>query len=177
MAIGFSGWILGSSVLYLGRRRGRSRDVAILDCTSERLVGGERRVWMFRLTTSIEIRKWRVWTTTLLATVLAFLFAGLEVLLTFMIRIPYRRGVSWPVTLVGVVAAVLLIVGYAPVPFELWKRRGRVVGIDFGFLTIDWFGAFFSLMAIGESMSSFALGGCDSSILQLRNIPLTFLVA
>ena len=24
------------------------------------------------------------------------------------------------------------------------------MGIDFGFLTIDWFGAFFSLMAIGE---------------------------
>lgn len=111
------------------------------------------------LITSIEIRKWRVWTTTLLATVLAFLFAGIEVLLTFMIRIPYRRGVSWPVTLVGVVAAVLLIIGYAPVPFELWKRRGRVVGIDFGFLTIDWFGAFFSLMAIGASMSFFTLGG------------------
>lgn len=53
-------------------------------------------------------------------------------------------------TLVGVVAAVLLIVGYTPVPFELWKRRGRVVGIDFGFLTIDWFGASFSLMALGE---------------------------
>ena len=25
-----------------------------------------------------------------------------------------------------------------------------MVGIDFGFLTIDWFGAFFSLMALGE---------------------------
>lgn len=75
----------------------------------------------------------------------------MEVLLIFVIRGPYRRGVSWPVTLVGVFAAVLLIIGYVPVPFELWKRRGRVVGIDFWFLTIDWFGAFFSLMAIGES--------------------------
>lgn len=74
----------------------------------------------------------------------------MEVLLVFLIRPPYHRGVSWPVTLVGVVAAVLLIVGYTPVPFELWKRRGRVVGIDFVFLTIDWFGAFFSLMALGE---------------------------
>lgn len=27
-----------------------------------------------------------------------------------------------------------------------------MVGIDFGFLTIDWFGAFFSLMALGELM-------------------------
>ena len=105
----------------------------------------------FQLTRPLERpRKWRIWTTTLLATVLALFFAGLEVLLTLVIRPPYRRGVSWPVTFIGVLAAVLLIIGYIPVPFELWKRRGRVVGIDFGFLTIDWFGAFFSLMAIGE---------------------------
>lgn len=102
-----------------------------------------------------EIRKWRIWTTVLLTSVLALFFAGVEVLLILVIRGPYRRGVSWPVTLVGVVAAVLLIIGYVPVPFELWKRRGRVVGIDFWFLTIDWFGAFFSLMAIGELKASF----------------------
>ena len=62
-------------------------------------------------------------------------------------------------TLIGVVAAALLIVGYLPVPFELWKRRGRVVGIDFVFLTIDWLGAFFSLMALGEF--SWCLGCID----------------
>ena len=104
---------------------------------------------------SIEIRKWRVWTTVLLATVLALFFAGMEVLLTLIIRAQYRRGVSWPVTLIGAVAAALLIIGYTPVTFELWKRRGRVVGIDFGFLTIDWFGAFFSLMAIGGFFECF----------------------
>lgn len=74
----------------------------------------------------------------------------MEVFLVLIIRGPYHRGVSWPVTLVGVAAAVLLIIGFVPVPFELWKRRGRVVGIDFVFLTIDWLGAFFSLMALGE---------------------------
>ena len=47
-------------------------------------------------------------------------------------------------------AFVLLISGYVPIPFELAKRRGRVVGIDFVFLTIDWIGAFFSLMALGK---------------------------
>lgn len=88
--------------------------------------------------------------TFLTATLLLF-FGGLEVLLIFVIRGPYSRGVEWPVTLIGVVAACLLIVGYVPVPFELWKRRGRVVGIDFGMLTMDWLGAVFSLMAIGES--------------------------
>ncbi len=95
-------------------------------------------------------RKWRVWTTTLLATVLAIFFAAMEAMLIIVIRGPYHRGVSWPVTLVGVLAAALLIAGYVPIPFELWKRKGRVVGIDFGFLTIDWLGAFFSLMAIGK---------------------------
>lgn len=82
----------------------------------------------------------------------------MEVLLVFVIRGPYSRGISWPVTLVGVLAAVLLIIGYVPLPFELWKRRGRVVGIDFGFLTIDWFGAFFSLMAIGKCVVSLMPG-------------------
>lgn len=103
-----------------------------------------------QLTPQTIIRKWRIWTTTLLATTIALFFAGMEVFLTLIIRGPYSRGISWPVTFVGVLAAVLLIIGYLPVPFELWKRRGRVVGIDFGFLTIDWFGAFFSLMALGE---------------------------
>ena len=93
---------------------------------------------------------WQVWTATLVTVLLGLLFAGLQVLCIFLIRPSYRHGVAWPVTLVGVLAAVLLISGYVPVPFEIWKRRGRVVGIDFGFLTIDWFGAFFSLMAIGE---------------------------
>lgn len=64
------------------------------------------------------------------------------------IRGPYSHGVSWPVTLMGVLAFVLLMAGFLPIPFELIKRRGRVVGIDFVFLAIDWSGAFFSLLAI-----------------------------
>jgi hypothetical protein len=49
---------------------------------------------------------------------------------------------------VGVVAFVALISGYLPIPLELLKRRGRVKGIDFVFLGIDWCGAFFSLLAL-----------------------------
>ena len=73
----------------------------------------------------------------------------MEILLVFVIRGPYSRGIEWPVTLVGVLAAILLVSGYIPVPFEIIKRRGHVVGIDFVFLTIDCLGAVFSLMAIG----------------------------
>ena len=68
---------------------------------------------------------------------------------------------------VGSLATVLLAAGLIPTYLEIWKRRGRVVGISqsfvntkvsssvtetcpgFVFLTIDWLGAFFSLMALG----------------------------
>ncbi len=51
---------------------------------------------------------------------------------------------------VGVIAAILLAVGLLPPYGEIWKRRGRVVGINWIFLTMDLSGAFFSLMALGE---------------------------
>ena len=75
-------------------------------------------------------------------------FAGVEAGLIYAIRPAYARGIEWPVLFVGIVAFVSLISGYLPIPFELLKRRGRVVGIDFVFLTIDWCGAFFSLLAL-----------------------------
>ena len=71
---------------------------------------------------------------------------------------------------VGIIASILLAIGLLPPYWEIWKRKGRVIGIswvrgetpfDSGeiltspqvFLTIDWFGAFFSLMALGKSDS------------------------
>lgn len=95
--------------------------------------------------------KWRKWTSILVTVALGFVFAGLEVLFIFVIRGPYSRGVSWPVTLMGVLATVLILSGYIPIPFEVVKRRGHVIGIDFGFLTIDCLGAFFSAMALGKA--------------------------
>jgi len=94
------------------------------------------------------IRKWRTWTASLLLFALLVLFAGVEVGLVYAIRQPYADGLEWPVLLIGIVAFLTLISGYIPIPFELLKRRGRVVGIDFIFLAIDWNGAFFSLMAL-----------------------------
>jgi hypothetical protein len=75
-------------------------------------------------------------------------FAGLQAGLVFAILPAYSRGTSWPVLFIGVIAFIVLIAGYCPIPFELLKRRGRVVGIDFIFLAIDWNGAFFSLMSL-----------------------------
>jgi hypothetical protein len=76
------------------------------------------------------------------------IFAGIEAGLIYAIRPAYARGLDWPVLLIGIVAFISLISGYLPIPLELLKRRGRVVGIDFIFLTIDWCGAFFSLLAL-----------------------------
>jgi hypothetical protein len=75
-------------------------------------------------------------------------FAGIEAGLIVAIQPAYLRGIDWPVLGVGIIAFVSLISGYIPIPVELLKRRGRVVGIDFVFLTIDWCGAFFSLLAL-----------------------------
>jgi hypothetical protein len=95
-----------------------------------------------------EARKWRTWTASLLLLSLLIAFAGIEIGLVYAIRQPYSRGLEWPVLLIGIIAFLTLISGYMPIPFELVKRRGRVVGIDFIFLAIDWNGAFFSLMAL-----------------------------
>ena len=48
----------------------------------------------------------------------------------------------------GIIAAILLAAGLLPPYFELWQRKGRVIGINFGFLAIDFLGGFFSLMAL-----------------------------
>ena len=62
--------------------------------------------------------------------------------------------------IVGIVAAILLAAGLLPPYFELWKRSGRVVGINFLFLTIDLLGAFFSLMGVVAQNTFDLLGGC-----------------
>jgi len=97
---------------------------------------------------------------TVLATVVALVFGGVEILLILTLRPLYDRGVAWPVMIVGITAAVLLAAGLLPPYFELWKRKGRVVGINFGFLTVDWLGAFFSLMGVVAQETFDPLGGC-----------------
>ncbi|KAF4974091.1 hypothetical protein FZEAL_8964 [Fusarium zealandicum] len=79
------------------------------------------------------------------------LVAGLQTALVLAIRDPYSRGIPWAVkltTAIGILACIVLIAGYVPIPFELIKRRGRVLGISLVFLAVDWSGAFFSLMSL-----------------------------
>ena len=87
-------------------------------------------------------------------------FGGVEALLILTLKPLYDRQIAWPIMMVGVVAAILLAAGLLPPYFELWKRAGRVVGINFLFLTIDWLGAFFSLMGVVAQSTFDPLGGC-----------------
>ena len=86
-------------------------------------------------------------------------FGGIEALLILTLKGPYDRGVAWPMTLVGTVAAVVLAFGVCPPYFEMWKRKGRVIGINFIFLGMDWSGAVFSLMALVAQNTFDVLGG------------------
>ena len=70
---------------------------------------------------------------------------GLEVGFILWLRPLYRRGIEWPMLII--VASILLAIGLIPY-FELAKRQGRVIGINFVFLTLDSLGALFSLLSI-----------------------------
>lgn len=104
--------------------------------------------------------KWKARNVIMICTAILAVDGGLQGLLVWLLRKGYyEKNLEWPMTVIGAVAFVLLISGYIPIPFELMKRRGRVVGIDFLFLTIDWFGAFFSLMSLGMyGLAAFAVG-------------------
>jgi hypothetical protein len=82
----------------------------------------------------------------------------MELILILTLRGPYSRGVEWPMMLMAISATVIQVVGLIQPYFELAKRSGRVIGIDFWFLTIDYAGAFFSLMAVVAQQWFDALG-------------------
>lgn len=73
---------------------------------------------------------------------------GSEIGFILWLRPLHRRGIEWPMLVVGIIASILLALGLIPPYFELWKRKGRVVGINFIFLALDSGGAFFSMMSI-----------------------------
>ncbi|CAF9909867.1 MAG: hypothetical protein HETSPECPRED_009543 [Heterodermia speciosa] len=102
---------------------------------------------------------WRICTAFLLTCGIAVAFGAVEALLILTLRDPYARGISWPMTAVGVIAAILLGAGILPPYFEIWKRGGRCIGINWYFLGLDWMGAFISLMALVAQNTFDYLGG------------------
>ncbi|CCH46231.1 putative membrane protein [Wickerhamomyces ciferrii] len=77
------------------------------------------------------------------------LFAiGAQVGFILWLRPLYDRGIKWPTLIFGILASVSLALGLLPPYFELAKRRGRVVGINFWFIGIDCLGAFLSMLSV-----------------------------
>lgn len=103
--------------------------------------------------------RWSTLKTALTGSATALLFAVIELALILGLRGLYARGINSPVLVVGVIAAILLALGIVPPYFEIAKRNGRVVGINFWFLAIDWLGAFFNLMALVAQNTFDVLGG------------------
>lgn len=101
---------------------------------------------------------------TALAVGLGCAIAGIEVALVLPLRPLAAHGVTWPTTLVGVLGAVLLAAGLLPAYHEIWKRRGRVIGIDMRFLLLDWGGAVFSLASLGAQREFDVLGGVQYAV-------------
>ncbi|KAH8701801.1 PQ loop repeat-domain-containing protein [Talaromyces proteolyticus] len=84
---------------------------------------------------------------------------GLEAMFIFTLRIPYGKGITWPALLFGIIAAIMLAVGFIPPYIEIWQRRGRVIGINWVFLCVDSLGALFSLFALAAQGTFDVLGG------------------
>ncbi|KAI1424903.1 PQ loop repeat-domain-containing protein [Xylaria sp. FL1777] len=103
--------------------------------------------------------KWSPWKVLIVTIGTASLFAGVETALILTIRPIYRAGNETPVIVIGVVAAILLAAGLLPPYGEAWKRRGRIIGINFVFLTMDSLGAFFSLLSLVAQDTFDILGG------------------
>ncbi|SMN20404.1 similar to Saccharomyces cerevisiae YDR090C Putative protein of unknown function [Maudiozyma saulgeensis] len=97
----------------------------------------------------MKLPKWKI-----LAIGISLLAVDLAMELGFILWLKpvYKNGTHWPALIFGIIASILLAVGLLPPYFELAKRKGRVVGINFIFLTMDSLGAYFSIasVAVGD---------------------------
>ncbi|KAK0656456.1 hypothetical protein B0T16DRAFT_288530, partial [Cercophora newfieldiana] len=109
--------------------------------------------------TLIYHNKWSVFKACALGIATILTFAGLEAALILTLRPIYRRGNEAPALAIGIIAVILLVAGLLPPYGEMWKRRGRVIGINWVFLSIDFMGALFSLMALVAQHTFDILGG------------------
>ncbi|RWA14429.1 hypothetical protein EKO27_g648 [Xylaria grammica] len=109
--------------------------------------------------TLLYAHKWPVWKVLVVTTGTAAIFAGVEAALILTIRPIYKAGNETPAIVIGVVAAILLAAGLLPPYGEAWKRRGRIIGINFLFLTMDSLGALFSLFSLVAQHTFDILGG------------------
>ncbi|AOA61173.1 hypothetical protein PP7435_CHR1-0320 [Komagataella phaffii CBS 7435] len=58
------------------------------------------------------------------------------------------ENLEWPSLIFGILASIMLLAGLVPPYIELAKRKGRVLGINFVFLSMDSAGAAFSMISV-----------------------------
>ncbi len=75
--------------------------------------------------------KWSSWKAALTGAAMGGLFGGIEAALILTLRPIYTAGNNAPTLVIGIASSILLAVGLVPPYFEIYKRRGRVVGINF----------------------------------------------
>ncbi|WBW73812.1 plasma membrane basic amino acid transmembrane transporter [Schizosaccharomyces osmophilus] len=78
---------------------------------------------------------------------LAALSAGLQAMLILTIQLGMRRHVEWPVTLMGVLATILVNIGFLPQYIQIFRQK-TVRGISYIFLIIDSAGALLSFISL-----------------------------
>ena len=83
---------------------------------------------------------------------LGALMGSVEAALIFGLKIAERRSLTWPATLMAVLAAALLAAGVLRHYWDIWTHR-TVRGISFIFVGIDAAGDLFSLISICELLS------------------------
>ena len=80
-------------------------------------------------------------------------------MLVLTLRGPYDRGNNSGMLAMGILASIFLAIGLLPPYWEAWKRNGRIIGINWIFISVDFSGAFFSLMALVAQQTFDVLGG------------------
>ncbi len=90
---------------------------------------------------------WSYWKSLSICVLVGSLCAGLETAGILLLKLGQRNGVTWPVTLVGVMSAILINIGLIPQYWEIYKLKA-VIGVSYLFLTVDMAGAIFSFISL-----------------------------
>jgi len=113
---------------------------------------------------------YRPWQAILIALATGAGFAAIEIALVFGIRIPYDRGVNWPVTALGAWACAILNFGLVLPYYEAYQAGWRFIGLSFRFVAIDFAGALFSLLSLTTQHSWDKFGGASYIIVMILEI-------
>ncbi|KIW04504.1 uncharacterized protein PV09_04260 [Verruconis gallopava] len=117
-------------------------------------------------------KKYKPWQAILTALATGAGFAALELALVLGIRIPYNKGVQWPLTALGAWACALLNLGLIVPFYQAYKDGWRFIGLSFRFVAIDFAGALFSLVSLATQHKWDKFGGASYIIVMILEIGL-----